>query len=139
MPLKGKDNVFSSPRAQPSWQSISFPSFSSILCHPKHTLSRTLSHGCWAEVSSYAIFCFKQSGEKSKSKHKQRKHKDRGEEGEDSEKKERRKSRHKEGDEGKDRRRSRDEEGDKKKKHRSKHSRAKSEEGVQDDVTYEEL
>lgn len=79
------------------------------------------------------------SGEKSKQK--PRKHRDKGEEGEDSERKdkERRKSRHKEGEEGKDRRRSRDEEGEKKKKHRSKHSRAKTEEGVQDGVTYEEL
>lgn len=81
------------------------------------------------------------SGEKSKSKHKQRKLRDKGEEGEDSERKdkERRKSRHRDGEEGKDRRRSRDEEGEKKRKHRSKHNRAKSEEGVQDGVTYEEL
>lgn len=79
------------------------------------------------------------SGEKSKSKHRTRKDKDKSEEGDDSEKKERRKSRHREGDERKDRRKSRDEEGDKKKKHRSKHSRAKSQEGVQEGVTYEEL
>lgn len=79
------------------------------------------------------------SGEKSKTKHKQRKQKDKGEDGEEGEKKERRKSRHKDGDERKDRRRSRDDDSERKKKHRSKHSRAKSEEGVQENVTYEEL
>lgn len=73
--------------------------------------------------------CDLQSGEKSRTKHKQRRHKDKSEEGADTEKKERRTSRHKEGEEGKDRKKFRDDEGDKKKKRRSKHSRAKSEEG----------
>lgn len=90
--------------------------------------------------SLHALSCFPlQSGEKSKTKHKQRKQKDKGEDGEEGEKKERRKSRHKDGDEGKDRRRSRDDDSERKKKHRSKHSKAKSEEGVQENVTYEEL
>lgn len=90
--------------------------------------------------SCHRLACFtSQSGEKSKSKHKQRKHRDKGEEGEDGEKKERRKSRHIEGDEGKDRKKSRDEEGDKKKRRRSRHSKAKSDDGEQEGVTYEEL
>lgn len=79
------------------------------------------------------------SGEKSRTKHKQRRHKDKSEEGADTEKKERRTSRHKEGEEGKDRKKFRDDEGDKKKKRRSKHSRAKSEEGGHEGEAYVEL
>lgn len=80
------------------------------------------------------------SGDKSKTKHKHRKHKDKTDEAGESEKKERKKSsRHKEGNEGKERRKSKDGEGEKKKKRRSKHIRSKEEEADQEGVTYEVL
>ncbi|XP_015778824.1 PREDICTED: probable H/ACA ribonucleoprotein complex subunit 4 [Acropora digitifera] len=80
------------------------------------------------------------SGDKSKTKHKHRKHKDKTDEAGENEKKERKKSsRHKEGNEGKERRKSKDGEGEKKKKRRSKHIRSKEEEADQEGVTYEVL